>query len=139
MICKIKLEPGALMPRKNNKSDNCYDIFSNNYYNVNPGDTVKIDTGIKVCPSPGWGIAVKARSGKSLNGLIIGGGEIDNGYRGEIGVIIHNFSRSMIVINKHEKIAQIRPIRIEDIDFIQVQELPGSKRGATGFGSSGDY
>jgi dUTP pyrophosphatase len=139
LICKIFLEKGALMPKKNNKSDNCYDVFSNNDYKINNLSTCVIGTGIHIDPEPGWGMLIRPRSGKSSQGIILGGGEVDNGYRGEIGVIIHNMTGSSININKGEKIAQIRPVRIEDIDFIQVQELSNSDRGSKGFGASGDY
>jgi dUTP pyrophosphatase len=127
------------MPRKNNKSDNCYDVFSNNDYHVNNLDTCVVCTGIHIEPEKGWGMLIRPRSGKSSQGIITGGGEVDNGYRGEILVIIHNMTGSSININKGEKIAQIRPVRIEDIDFIHVQELSKSDRGSKGFGASGDY
>ena len=139
MICKIKLEPGARMPVKNHPKDSCYDIFCNEDFVVNGFQTGLLRTGIKIAPEPGWGIDIEPRSGRSMSGIILGGGIIDNIYRGEIGVIIHNFLNEKLVINKGEKIAQIRPIRIEDIDFIQVQELPDSDRGSNGFGSSGNY
>lgn len=138
MKCKIKLEPGAILPVKNKKNDNCYDIFSNEYHIVNQGMTCVINTGVKVSPESGWGIAVRPRSGKSMKGIILGGGEIDNGYRGEIGVIIHNFTGEKLTIEKGEKIAQIRPIRIEDVDFEIVDKLDDTDRGESGFGSSGE-
>jgi len=130
------------MPRKNNKSDNCYDVFSNNDYQVNNLSTCTIGTGIHIDPEKGWGMLIRPRSGKSSQGVLLGGGELDNGHRGEVGVIIHNMTGSSMFINKGEKIAQMRPVRIEDIDFIQVDELSKlskSDRGSKGFGASGDY
>lgn len=64
----------------------------------------------------------------------------NSGYRGEIGVLLHNASQNPFKISYGERIAQgvIQVVeQKEKIAFKKVQELPASKRGTDGFGSTG--
>ena len=64
-------------------------------------------------------------------------GTIDADYRGEIMVLLINFSQQDFVINDGERIAQMVLAKHEQCDFIEVEELDETERGAGGYGHTG--
>jgi dUTP pyrophosphatase len=65
-------------------------------------------------------------------------GTVDAGFRGELQVILINHDpKEAISFKKGDRIAQLIIQQVERADFIEVQSLPGSDRGAGGFGSTG--
>ncbi len=65
-------------------------------------------------------------------------GLIDEGYRGEIKVILHNTDRDIpFVVEPGMRIAQLVVVELPQIELVEVDELPASERGAEGLGSSG--
>jgi len=81
---------------------------------------------------------IAPRSGLSLNhGIDVMGGVIDKGYSGNIGIILINFSEENFIINKGDRIAQLIVEKIFTPEIIEVSNFPKSKRGKSGFGSTG--
>ena len=83
---------------------------------------------------------VRPRSGLALKrGITVlnSPGTIDADYRGEVGVILINLSNEDVEIQDGERIAQIVFCKVEQVEFIQVDVLSDSERGAGGFGSTG--
>ena len=66
-----------------------------------------------------------------------GYGTIDADYRGEIGVVLINLSQEDFVVEDGERIAQMVIARHEQADFIIVEELDETERGAGGYGHTG--
>jgi dUTP pyrophosphatase len=64
-------------------------------------------------------------------------GTIDADYRGEVKVLLVNLSDTPFIINDGERIAQMIIARHETADWIEVEELSDTTRGAGGFGSTG--
>lgn len=64
-------------------------------------------------------------------------GLIDSGYRGEIGVLLVNHGARPVVIQRGERIAQLVIQPVARAELVEVRELPGSRRGEGGFGSTG--
>ena len=64
-------------------------------------------------------------------------GTVDAGYRGEVKVTLLNTSDEDFTVQRGDRIAQLVIQKVEEADFIEVEELPGSDRGAGGFGSTG--
>ena len=64
-------------------------------------------------------------------------GTIDADYRGEIGVILVNLSNTSFAIQPGDRIAQLVVSKFEYIDWSPADELPDTKRGKGGFGSTG--
>lgn len=64
-------------------------------------------------------------------------GTIDEGYRGEVGVILINHGKQPIVIEKHMRIAQMVIKLVLKVNVIEVNELSKTERGGGGFGSTG--
>ena len=62
---------------------------------------------------------------------------IDADYRGEVKVLLVNFSDTEFVVNDGERIAQMVIAKHENADFIEVEELDETERGAGGYGHTG--
>lgn len=156
--CKL-LHPKAKLPYKKNFFDAGWDLYSIEDCLIKPGEVGKIKTGLAVEIPNGYVGLIWARSSMGSNGQLILGGVIDSTYRGEITVMIGNFSYKYKCGNNYhdelifdgilnnntsyqilegDKIAQL--LIQECNPFITmniVNELSDSERGNKGFGSSG--
>ena len=70
-------------------------------------------------------------------GLLNSPGTLDADYRGELGVIVVNLSNNMITIEDGERICQMVINKVEQAEWIEVNELSDSERGDGGFGHTG--
>jgi len=108
---------------------------------LNPGQRVLVPTGISIALPNGYVALVHPRSGLALKhgiSMVNTPGTIDAAYRGELAVILINHDQSESVsFKKGDRIAQLVIQQVEHADFIEVSSLPGSGRGAGGFGSTG--
>jgi dUTP pyrophosphatase len=83
---------------------------------------------------------VAPRSGLAAKHSIdTGAGVIDADYRGEVKVILFNFSDKDFPIQQGDRIAQLIIERIYTPEIIVVEKLDESVRGAGGFGSTGGF
>ena len=105
------------------------------------GGRALISTGVAIAIPEGFAGFVQPRSGVALKHGITclnTPGLIDSGYRGELKVLLINTDpNEPFEINKGERIAQLVIQKVEECNFQEVEELPDSERGETGFGSSG--
>ena len=105
-----------------------------------PGDRALIPTGIRVEIPNGFEAQVRPRSGLAIkHGVTVLNtpGTIDSDYRGEIKVILANFSTEDYIIRRGERIAQLVIAPVVKIGWIEVEEVNESKRGDGGFGHTG--
>jgi len=140
MILKVKkLTEEAKLPLKATGGSVCYDIYSTKRYLLSPMERVLVSTGLAF-ELPKWiGLDIRPRSGLASKGLLIlnSPGTLDSDYRGELKIICMNLSNGNILINKGDRVAQIRPFQVEELEFKEVEELNTSYRGKGGFGSTG--
>lgn len=88
----------------------------------------------------GFEAQIRPRSGLALkHGITVLNtpGTIDADYRGEIMVLLINFSQTDFVINAGERIAQMVIAKHENAEFIEVETLDETERGAGGYGHTG--
>ncbi len=106
-----------------------------------PGERATIPTGVSIALPDGFVGFVMPRSGLASKhgiGIVNSPGTIDAGYRGEISVVVINTDASTpFVIDEGDRIAQLVIQPVVQARFVPVTELPGSARGAHGFGSTG--
>jgi dUTP pyrophosphatase len=106
-----------------------------------PGERATIPTGVSIALPDGFVGFVMPRSGLASKhgiGLVNSPGTIDAGYRGEISVVVINTDATTpFVIDEGDRIAQLIIQPVVQARFVPVTELPGSARGAHGFGSTG--
>ncbi len=99
-----------------------------------------IPTGLFIELPVGYEAQIRPRSGLSIKKgitLLNSPGTIDADYRGEIKIILANISNEDFIVNDGERIAQMVIARHEQAEWIEVQELEETSRGAGGFGSTG--
>ena len=116
------------------------DLFSSEDCLIPAGETRLVKTGIAIELPPMHEAQVRPRSGLALKHQITvlnSPGTIDEGYRGEIGLILINHGKQDFEVTKGMKCAQmvIKPILAVEVQ--EVTELSDTSRGAGGFGSTG--
>lgn len=104
------------------------------------GKTAMIPTNLSIELPVGYECQVRSRSGLAAkNGVFClnAPGTIDSDYRGEIKVILANFSDTDFVITRGMRVAQLVIARYETAEWEVVRELSDTERAAGGFGSTG--
>ena len=99
-----------------------------------------IPTGLHIALPAGFEAQIRPRSGLALKkGITVlnSPGTIDADYRGEVMVLLINFSQEDFVIDDGERIAQMVIARHEQADFIEVEALDETERGEGGYGHTG--
>ena len=99
-----------------------------------------VPTGLYIALPEGYEAQVRPRSGLALkHGITVLNtpGTIDADYRGEIGVVLVNLSEDEFTIEPGERIAQMVIAKHEQADFVIVEELDETERGAGGYGHTG--
>jgi dUTP pyrophosphatase len=138
---KIKLiNKDALLPFQANPGDAGLDLFSVEEKMIKSGEAELISTGIIIELPEGTEAQVRPRSGLALRHsvtLLNSPGTIDEGYRGEIKVILINHGKEDFKVEKQMRIAQMVIAPVARVNIIQVEEVSNSERGEGGFGSSG--
>ncbi len=103
-------------------------------------ERVLVPTGLFLEIPVGFEAQIRPRSGLAFkNGLTVlnSPGTIDADYRGEIKIILVNLSKEDFIINDGERVAQMVIAKHEQAEWVQVDELMETNRGAGGFGSTG--
>ncbi|MBK7130064.1 MAG: dUTP diphosphatase [Crocinitomicaceae bacterium] len=107
---------------------------------LKPLERALIKTGLFIALPHGYEAQVRPRSGLAYkNGITVlnSPGTIDADYRGEIGVILVNLSNENFTVQDGERIAQLIVAKHEQAEFVEVNVLSETTRGAGGFGSTG--
>ncbi|GAA0820865.1 dUTP diphosphatase [Clostridium tertium] len=135
-----KIHNEAIIPNYAHKGDAGLDLYSVEEVKINPSETALIKTGIKIELPPQTEAQVRPRSGLALkHGITVLNtpGTIDEGYRGEVGVVLINHGKETFIVEKGMKIAQmvVKPVWYVEVD--EVEELSKTERAEGGFGSTG--
>ena len=107
---------------------------------LGPLERAVIKTGLFMELPLGYEAQVRPRSGLAAKqgiGALNSPGTIDADYRGEIGVILVNLSNDPVTVSDGDRIAQMVIARHERAEWVEVEALNESVRGAGGFGSTG--
>lgn len=107
---------------------------------LSPLERRLIPTGLYIELPEGYEAQIRPRSGLALNeglGILNSPGTIDADYRGELGIIVVNLSNAVIRIEDGERICQMVIKRVEQAEWIEVEQLNETSRGDGGFGHTG--
>jgi len=107
---------------------------------LHPMERRLIPTGLYMALPAGYEAQVRPRSGLALKhgiSVLNTPGTIDADYRGEVMVLLVNFSTENFVVNDGDRIAQMVITRHETAAFAEVEELDETERGAGGYGHTG--
>jgi dUTP pyrophosphatase len=136
-----RLDPGLPVPGYAHSGDAGLDLYARSDVSLAPGERAVVPTGVAVALPHGCVGLVHPRSGLAARqglGIVNGPGTIDEGYRGEIKVIVINHDPEHAAqISRGDRIAQLVIQRVEAVQVVEVDELDGTARGSGGFGSSG--
>ena len=117
------------------------DLVSTEALRLEPGQRALVGTGVRIALPDGYAAFVVPRSGLATkHGITIvnSPGTVDAGYRGELKVTLLNTDADEAYdIAVGDRIAQLIVMPVSRANFIPVDELPDSVRGAGGFGSTG--
>lgn len=125
------------------ESDSGFDLYSVEDKWIHPFGRTLIPTGLHVDIPDGYEIQVRSKSGLALKqGLMVlnSPGTVDQGYLGEIQVILFNTTNEKIKIESGQKIAQAVLCPVVSgkwVNFIQKDNLENKDRNENGFGSTG--
>jgi dUTP pyrophosphatase len=107
---------------------------------LKPGERGLAPTGLTIALPAGYEAQVRPRSGLALKHGVTclnTPGTIDADYRGEVKVILINLGQEPFVIKRGERIAQMVIAPVTQGEWKVVDTLSETKRGASGFGSTG--
>lgn len=139
----LKTNDKAVLPEYKSKKASGFDLATPEQFTLQPNETKVIDTGLKVADMPeGYEIQVRSRSGLAAkNGIFVlnSPGTIDNDYRGNLMVILHNANKEPKVFHEGDRIAQgiVAPYEQFPLKIVTEEELTKTERGDGGLGSTG--
>ncbi len=133
-----KLNDDAITPVQATSGDAGNDLFSTETVELDPLQRKIVKTGISVAIPEGYYGRVAPRSGLAVkHGIDVLAGVIDAGYRGEVGVVLINFSSDKVIFEKGSKIAQLIIEKCHATEWEEVSNLSETERLDAGFGSTG--
>lgn len=104
---------------------------------IKPHSRALVPTGLFISIPEGYEAQIRPRSGLALKkGITVLNtpGTVDADYRGEIGVILFNTADEDFMIEAGDRIAQMVINKVEQLNWIEVEELDETERGDGGFG-----
>lgn len=136
-----RLDPDLPLPGYAHPGDAGADLVTAEDFTLQPGERRLVPTGIAVALPQGWVGLIHPRSGLAVRhgiSMVNTPGTVDAGYRGELKVCLVNTDRSTSVsFSRGDRIAQLVLQRVDQAEFLPVEDLEASARGAGGFGSTG--
>jgi len=135
-----RISEDAVLPSYAHKGDAGMDLYSIEEKVIEPGGTALIRTGIQIELPEFTEAQIRPRSGLALKHSVTvlnSPGTIDEGYRGEICIILINHGRESFTVEKQMRIAQMVIAKFVHASITEAGELSSTERAERGFGSSG--
>ena len=135
----VKTHPDAKLPHRAHDSDSGYDVYSVEEVVVPGRGSVVVPVGLTLAYiTPGYWFRVEPRSGLGFKHNIQPHlGIIDNGYRGDLGIKLYNFSDANVTLTKGSRVAQLILYPHVTANITETNEIDDTERGEGGFGSTG--
>ena len=140
LITRLPHADGLPLPALGTPGAAGYDIASAEDGRLGPLERRLFRTGFAIAVPPGFECQIRPRSGLALRHgitLVNTPATIDSDYRGELKIMLVNLGADPFEVTRGMRIAQMVVARVEPVTFRAVEELPGTERGAGGFGSTG--
>jgi dUTP pyrophosphatase len=139
----VVLNQDAVIPKYNYESDSGFDLHSTTDLEIPPFGRILVPTGLSFDIKDGYEIQVRSKSGLAIKqGLMVlnSPGTVDNGYNGEVQVILFNTNNYNVVIPKGMKVGQAVLCPVVNGKWVSLVEqtvIKEKERGENGFGSTG--
>lgn len=137
------VHPDAVEPNYVYSGDSGFDLHSVEEVHFLPFERKLVPTGLSFDIPEGFEIQVRTKSGLAIKqGLMVlnSPGTIDQGYTGEVKVILMNMNNTSMTVSKGQKIAQAVLCSVESgakVMLMKTEEIDEKDRGDKGFGSTG--
>ena len=134
------LTPTGLAPTKAYADDAGFDLYCDADMVIEPSTFVDVPLGVAIkVPEGTWGLLTARSSTLRKHGLMVAQGVIDCGYTGPLFAGVWNMTNEPVKIEHGMRLVQyiLMTNASLDVDAQQVDELPKTERGSSGFGSSG--
>ena len=136
-----RIRDEAVLPERAHGGDAGLDLSACETVTIGAGERATVGTGLAIAiPDDHAGLVVP-RSGLAMRhclSIVNAPGVIDAGYRGEVRVILLNTDREHpFTVEPGMRIAQLLVVPARVVEVIEVSELTKTRRGDSGFGSSG--
>lgn len=136
-----RLDPRAVVPQRAHPGDAGLDLCALDAGTLGPGERATVATGLAIALPPGHAGLVTPRSGLAARhgiSFVNTPGLIDEGYRGELRVLLLNTDRSATFSwAAGDRIAQLVLVAVAAPPVVEADTLEETARGTGGFGSSG--
>jgi dUTP pyrophosphatase len=133
-----RLSGDAYLPERASEGAAGYDLRAARDVVVEPQGRALVATDLTFGLPEGTYARIAPRSGLAWkHGIAIGAGVIDADYRGNVGVLMFNHSDQPVEVKKGDRIAQVILERILTPPILEVDSLSDTRRGESGFGSTG--
>jgi len=136
-----RLDPRAVLPARVHPGDAGLDLCALEPLTIPAGERAKVRTGLAIELPAGHAGLVLPRSGLAARhgiALVNAPGLIDEGYRGELQVLLLNTDReATFTLSAGDRIAQLVVVPVVAAEALEVDELAPAARGDAGFGSTG--
>lgn len=136
----IMLDSEARLPGYQTHGSAGMDVCAAESATLAPGERRLVRTGLRIAVPPGYEAQMRPRSGLALQhgiGMVNSPGTIDSDYRGEIGVLLINFSQENFTLTLGDRIAQMVVTPVARVAWEIETSLDETSRGGGGFGSTG--
>ena len=137
-VLLTRLDPDVPVPAYAHPGDAGADLVTTVDVRLEPGERALVPTGVAIALPEGYVALVHPRSGLAARfgvSIVNAPGTVDAGYRGEVMVTLVNTDREQVArLARGDRIAQLVLQRVEQARFVEVDALPGSARGAGGYG-----
>ncbi len=137
---KIKLMGETRLPTRATFGSAGYDVYAPFDFSLQPNEQKRVPMGFSMeMASAEFFCKIYPRSGLlNTQQLDVRGGVIDSDYRGEISIVFKNESANVVVVEKHDRCAQLVFIKLQPVRVEEWQgELGCTSRSLLGFGSTG--
>ncbi|MFC3848412.1 dUTP diphosphatase [Helicobacter baculiformis] len=135
-----KLHPQARVPAYQSVGASGFDLHALESLEIAPKSVALVRTGLAIELKEGFEVQIRSRSGLALKHHVMvlnSPGTIDSDYRGELQVILMNFSERAFGVCAGDRIAQGVLCQVHHAQFEITTQLSSTERASGGFGSSG--
>ena len=137
-----KLSPEVELPVYKTSGASGMDLmaFIEEPIKIPPNSSYLIPTGLSMAFTEDYEIQIRPRSGLAAKNSITvlnTPGTIDSDYGGEIKIILFNHGKEDFIINNKDRVAQMILTPVIKMEFEEIDNLPDTLRGESGFGSTG--
>lgn len=127
----------ATIPTYATDGDTCADLYASESRVIPAGKVQVVNTGLVFNTPKGIGGFIRERSSMAVKGIFTRAGVLDSGYRGIVGIVLHNSTDEDFLITKGDRIAQIEFREVTQMKFVRQDKASETARGEGGFGSTG--